>query len=153
MLCYALLDHKTAYKLFTNTAKLFIGVFKCERVASLFYSTYGKNYVLAGIIWGAVAQEVAQFMLVGMLSHHSTISFNFEERMIGNTVQYTIHYDNFLRLVVMSGLAYLCQRCNVRRWRCDFIVFTLELANHIMCLMTGVYLWELLSGTIVLALV
>lgn len=153
ILCYTLFEHKTAYKLLVNTAKLLIDVFKCERVSSLFYSKYGKRYVFAGLIWGAVAQEVAQFMLVGMLSHHSTISFDFEERMIGNTVQYAIHYDSFLRLVVMSGVSCLCQRCSVSRWRCDFIVFTLELANHIMYLMTGIYLWELLSSSIILALV
>lgn len=113
-LCYTLLRCDIAYKLLANIAKLLISVFKCERVSSLFYSKYEGNYVFAGLIWGAVAQEVTQFVLVGMLSHHSTISFNFEERMIGNTVQYTIHYDNFLRLTVMSGISYLCYRCNLQ---------------------------------------
>ena len=147
--CSFLLKHRVVYDVCVHITLLFTSIFKCEQISSLFYSKYKASYVFAGIVWGTMAKEAVQFLLVGALSHHLTISFDFEQRMVGNTVQYVIHYDYLFRILVMSCVSYVFSRLHVSKWKCDFVVFTLELSNHIMFLLTDVYLWQLSAGALI----
>ena len=75
--------------------------------------------------------------------------------MIGNTVQYTIHYDNFMRLAVVSAFSYVCQWHHVSQWKCDFAVYFMELTNQMVAILSRqrTSLWELLSNAVISVLV